>query len=76
MLLREQLVTGRRMEREASDFVAAILLVLSALFYADHEIGSLDVGMCRYGETFYNNAFNVLVGTILAAVWGAFVSIG
>ncbi len=33
-------------------FVAAVLLVLSGLFYAagHHEIGSVGVEMCRYGS--------------------------
>ena len=58
-------------------FVAAVLLVLSGLFYAagHHEIGSLGVEMCRYGSTFCDNPFYVLVGAILAAIWGTFVSI-
>ena len=58
-------------------FVAAVLVVLSGLFYAagHHEIGSLGVDMCRYGGTFCDNPVYVLVGAILAAIWGAFVSI-
>jgi hypothetical protein len=40
-----------------------------------HEIGTLGVQMCRYGSTFCDNPFYVLVGAALAAVWGAFVSI-
>jgi len=58
-------------------YVAAVLVVLSGLFYAasHHEIGSLGVAMCRYGSTFCDNPFYVLVGAILAAIWGAFVSI-
>jgi hypothetical protein len=58
-------------------FVAAALTVLAGLFYAagHHEIGSIGVQMCRYGSTFCDNPFYVLVGAILAAVWGAFVSV-
>jgi hypothetical protein len=58
-------------------FVAAVLTVLAGLFYAagNHEIGSMGVEMCRYGGTFCDNPFYVLVGAILAALWGAFVSI-
>lgn len=58
-------------------FVAGALAVLSGLFYAasHHEIGSLGVEMCRYGSTFCDHPFYVLVGAGLASVWGAFVSI-
>jgi hypothetical protein len=58
-------------------FVAAVLLVLSGLFYAagHHEIGSVGVEMCRYGSMFCDNPVYVLVAAILAGVWGAFVSI-
>jgi hypothetical protein len=58
-------------------FVAAVLVVLAGLFYAagNHEIGSLGVEMCRYGGTFCDSPIYVLVGAILAAIWGAFVSI-
>jgi len=58
-------------------FVAAVLAVLSGLFYAasHHELGSVGVEMCRYGGTFCDNPFYVLTGAGLAAVWGAFVSI-
>ncbi len=57
--------------------VAAVLVVLSGLFYAaDHnEIGSLGVEMCRYGSTFCDHPVYVLAGAILSALWGAFVSI-
>jgi hypothetical protein len=56
--------------------VAAILLVLSGLFYAagHHELGSFGVEMCRYGGTFCDNPIYILVGGLLAGVWGAFVS--
>jgi hypothetical protein len=58
-------------------FVAAALAVLSGLFYAasHHEIGSLGVDMCRYGGAFCDNPVYVLAGAILAALWGAFVSV-
>jgi hypothetical protein len=58
-------------------FVAAVLVVLAGLFYAagNHDIGSLGVEMCRYGGTFCDSPIYVLVGAILAAIWGAFVSI-
>ncbi len=57
--------------------VAAVLAVLSGLFYAagQHEIGSLGVEMCRYGGTFCDHPIYVLTGAILAALWGAFVSV-
>ena len=59
------------------NFVAAVLLVLSGLFYAadHHEIGSLGVTMCRYGSTFCDNPSWVFVGAVLAGLWGTFVSI-
>ena len=58
-------------------FAAAVLAILSGLFYAagHHEIGSVGVEMCRYGRTFCNSPAYVLAGAILAALWGAFVSI-
>jgi len=58
-------------------FVAAVLTVLSGLFYAAnlHEIGSVGVEMCRYGRTFCDNPLYVLAGAGLAAAWGAFVSV-
>jgi hypothetical protein len=57
--------------------VAAILVVLSGLFYSagHHEIGNFSVDVCRYGSTFCDNPFYVLVGAILAALWGTFVSV-
>jgi hypothetical protein len=59
------------------NFVAAVLVVLSGLFYAaDHnEIGELGSQMCRYGSTFCDNPVYVFVGAVLAALWGRFVSI-
>jgi hypothetical protein len=58
-------------------FVAAVLTVLSGLFYAasHHEIGSLGMQMCEYGSTFCDKPHYVLTGGILAALWGGFVSI-
>ena len=58
-------------------FVAAVLAVLAALFYAagNHEIGSLGVEMCRYGSSFCDNPHYVLAFAGIAAAWGAFVSI-
>jgi hypothetical protein len=58
-------------------FVAAVLVVLSGLFYAagNHQIGSLGVEMCQYGSSFCDNPHYVLVGAGLAAIWGAFVSV-
>jgi hypothetical protein len=58
-------------------FVAAVLVVLSGLFYAagHHEIGKLGAEMCRYGGTFCDSPSYVLTGAILAAIWGAFVSV-
>jgi hypothetical protein len=58
-------------------FVAAVLTVLSGLFYAAgrHEIGSLGVAMCQYGSPFCDNPLLVLVAAGLAACWGAFVSV-
>ena len=55
--------------------VAAILVVLSGLFYAagHHELGSLGVEMCRYGGTFCDNPIYLLAAGLLAGVWGAFV---
>jgi hypothetical protein len=58
-------------------FVAAVLAILSGLFYAAgrHEIGSLGVAMCQYGSPFCDNPLLVLVAAGLAACWGAFVSV-
>jgi hypothetical protein len=58
-------------------FVAAVLTILSGLFYAasHHEIGSLGVTMCQYGSPFCDNPLLVLVAAGLAACWGAFVSV-
>jgi hypothetical protein len=58
-------------------FAAAILLVLSGLFYmADqHQLGSLSTEVCQYGNTFCDNPVYVLTGAILVAVWGLVVSV-
>ncbi len=52
-------------------FVAAVLTILSGLFYAAgrHEIGSLGVAMCQYGSPFCDNPLLVLVAAGLAACW-------
>lgn len=58
-------------------FAAVVLAILSALFYAagNQEIGTLGVEMCRYGSTFCRSPAYVLVGAILAGLWGALVSV-
>jgi hypothetical protein len=58
-------------------FVAVVLMILSAVFYAagDHEMGSYSADVCRYGSTFCDNPAWVLAGAGLAAAWGKFVSI-
>jgi hypothetical protein len=58
-------------------FVAAVLAILSALFYAagNQEIGTLGTEMCRYGSTFCRSPTYVLVAAILAGLWGALVSV-
>jgi hypothetical protein len=63
--------------RTSMYFVAAVLAVLSGLFYAAgrHEIGSLGVTMCQYGSPFCDNPLLVLVAAGLAACWGVFVSV-
>jgi hypothetical protein len=57
--------------------VAAVLTILSGLFYAanHHEIGRFGVEMCRYGGAFCDSPIYVLAGAGLAAAWGAFVSV-
>ena len=58
-------------------FVAVVLIILSAVFYAAglHEMGSYSANVCRYGGTFCDNPAWVLAGAGLAAAWGKFVSI-
>jgi hypothetical protein len=58
-------------------FSAAVLAVLSGLFYAagHHEIGSFGVTMCQYGSPFCDNPLLVFGSACLAALWGAFVSV-
>jgi hypothetical protein len=58
-------------------YAAAVLAVLSGLFYAagNHEIGSFGVEMCSYGSSFCDHPQYVLAFAGLAAVWGAFVSV-
>jgi len=50
---------------------------LSGLFYAagHHELGSFSADVCRYGSTFCESPFYLLVGAGLAAIWGTFVTI-
>jgi hypothetical protein len=38
-------------------------------------LGTLGVKMCRYGGTFCDNPYYLLVAAVLAATWGAFVSV-
>jgi hypothetical protein len=58
-------------------FVAAVLFVLSGLFYAagHHEFGTVGSTMCSYGSPFCDNPAIVLVGALLAAAWATFVSV-
>jgi hypothetical protein len=58
-------------------FVAGVLAVLAGLFYAagHHEMGSLGITLCRYGPTFCERPFYLLVAAGIAAVWGALVSV-
>ena len=58
-------------------FVAAVLLVLSGVFYAagNHELGSFGADVCRYGSMFCDSPLYLLVAAGLAAVWGTLVSI-
>lgn len=58
-------------------FVAAVLFILSGVFYAagQHEIGGFSADVCRYGSTFCDSPAYVLAGAGLAAIWGKFVSI-
>jgi hypothetical protein len=58
-------------------FAAAVLAVLSCLFYAagNHEIGSFGADVCRYGGTFCDSPVYVLGGAVLAAIWGKYVSV-
>lgn len=58
-------------------FVAAVLAILSGLFYAagHHEIGSLGATMCQYGGIFCDSPVLVLVGAGFAAAWGMLVSV-
>jgi hypothetical protein len=58
-------------------FAAAVLVVLSGVFYAagHHELGSYSSDVCRYGGMFCDNPLIVLVFAGLAGAWGAFVSV-
>jgi hypothetical protein len=76
--LRRHVIAAQHLvRRRPMYFVAALLVVLTGLFYAagHHEIGSLGVEMCRYGSTFCDSPIYVLAGAALAALWAAFVSI-
>jgi hypothetical protein len=57
--------------------VAAALFVLSGLFYSasHHEIGSVGLEVCRYGSVFCDSPHFVLIGAVIAALWGSFVSV-
>ena len=65
------------MLRGRSPLPAAYLAILSGLFYAagNNDMGSLGTTMCQYGDTFCDHPSYVLVGAVLAALWGTFVSI-
>src|ERR1700719_1517520 len=54
-------------------FVADVLAVLAGLFYAaaHHEIGSLGVEMCRYGDTFCDNPFYMFLSAPVLRPSGA-----
>ena len=58
-------------------FAAVVLAVLAGMFYTagHHQLGSFSSDICRYGGSFCDNPHYVLVGAILAAIWGKFVSI-
>jgi hypothetical protein len=58
-------------------YVAGLLAILSALFYAsgNNEIGGLGALMCRYGGTFCDHPLYLLIAAAIAAAWGAFVSV-
>ncbi|MGY4571866.1 hypothetical protein [Bradyrhizobium sp. USDA 3256] len=64
-------------EEASMYFVAAVLAVLSGLFYAagHHQIGSLGATMCQYGGIFCDSPVLVLVGAGFAAAWGMLVSV-
>lgn len=59
------------------NFIAVVLAVLSAVFYAagNDQIGSFGAEVCQYGWAFCDSPQYVLVAAGLAAAWGAFVSI-
>jgi hypothetical protein len=68
---------GWSARRRSMYFVAAMLTILSGMFYAAsrHELGSLGVTMCQYGSPFCDSPLLVLVGAGLAACWATFVSV-
>src|SRR3954468_6866258 len=68
---------GQLSRRRPMYFTAAVLVVLSGVFYAagHHELGSFSGDVCRYGGAFCDNPLLVLVFAGLAAVWATFVSV-
>jgi hypothetical protein len=58
-------------------YVAGLLAILSALFYAsgNNELGGLGALMCRHGGTFCDHPVYLLIAAGIAAAWGAFVSV-
>jgi hypothetical protein len=58
-------------------FVAAVLAVLSGLFYAagHHQIGSVGSAVCQYGGVLCDSPLLVLVAAGLAGAWGMLVSV-
>ncbi len=57
--------------------VAAVLAVLSALFYAagQHQLGTVSSDVCQVGSLFCDKPHYVMAGAVLAGLWGKFVSI-
>jgi hypothetical protein len=57
--------------------LASALFVMSGLFFSagHHEIGSVGDEVCQYGSVFCENPQYTLTGAVLAALWGAFVSV-
>ncbi len=56
---------------------AVVLFILSGLFYSagHHELGSVGADVCQYGGVFCDSPHYVLIGAVLATLWGAFVSV-
>src|SRR2546423_1992077 len=63
--------------RQPMYFAAAVLVVLSGVFYAagHHELGSYSSDVCRYGGAFCDNPPIGLFFARPAGVWGAFLRI-